>query len=1104
VSAVWFGNGFCSGCLEQCGQLNHRTHPTHRHVIAQWQSVGCRGGAGSTPLASAELYDPATGVWSPAGSLASARYSHTTTLLPNGKVLVAGGFGGSSNLASAELFDPATNTWSTAGSMAAARKNHTATLLPTGKVLIAAGRNSSFLASAELYDPASNGWGAAASLANVRANHTATLLPNGKVLIAAGECGVSCFRASAELYNPATNTWAGASGSLATARYAHTATLLPNGKVLVAGGSISSSSGTTSAEQYDPATQTWTSAGTGYSAKHTATLLANGNVLVAGDSVAGVYDPAVSSWSVAGAMANARVEHTATLLLDGKVLVAGGLNADGYPASAELYNPATSTWSVVGALTTSRYDHTATLLPSGKVLVAGGYNGSQLASAELYDPATSTWSVVGSLANARARHTATLLPNGKVLVTGGYSGGFLASAELYDPATSTWSVVGALSKARYAHTATLLPNGKVLIAGGYSESDLASADLYDPATSNWSTVDPLSNGSFSHTLLPNGKVLFVSEGGFAVLYEPAANSWSAGPSMPSFSGGVIANYYFATLLPNGKVLIQATTWQSPGIRGCFSVVFDPATNTWRTAQGASTCSTFTTNATLLPNGKVLVVGGWTPSGYLARAELFDAGLMSDATREQTLSGITTPLRLGVAPVVTGSGFWPKLEASGGGTNSSATNFPIVQIMRVDNGQTLWLPLDAHVPYTDTSFASTASALAGFPFGHVLVKAFVNGIPSAALLVPYSIQSQSINFANPGSKAFGTVPTLTATATSGLTPTFTSTTEGVCTITSGGLLTFVTTGTCTITASEAGNANYAAATPVSQSFAVSQGNQNIGALSFAPSVLVVGGTSIVSATASSGLVVAFGSSVTPTICSVSGNTVTALLAGTCTITATQGGDANYAAAAPVNQSITVNPPAAPAMSFNPCVLNFVDQHVGSTSTAKTIVLSNTGGSTLTIGSVLASVSVFAVTNSCNGSLAAGGSCNLYVTFTPTAAGTRVGSVTLTSNAPGGQQSVSVSGVGVATGAPICTLRAAPESVRQNGTVILTASCRPAVTSYTWADGICLVSTAPTCTVKPKASTTFSVTGTNSIGFSTASTTVTVKPGDLTPILMLLLD
>ena len=347
-----------------------------------------------------------------------------------------------------------TYTWSDTGSMAMARFDHTATLLPNGQVLVVGGYNNSkgLLASAELYDPATGNWSATGSLANTHAGHTATLLPNGQVLVTGWDC---CSSGAAELYDPATGVWS-VTGEQTQEDKDQTATLLPNGQVLVVGGHYTSIYGSfpLSAELYDPATGSWSATGSPaiLHYHHTATLLPNGRVLVVGGdgengnglASAELYDPATGSWSATGSMITARTEHTATLLPNGQVLVVGGLG--NVPlASAELYDPATGSWSATGSPITAHANHTATLLPNGQVLVVGGWGKTAIqSSAELYDPATGSWSAAESLVGLpRIHHTATLLADGRVLVAGGYyivGNGFsiystsFTDAELYDSA----------------------------------------------------------------------------------------------------------------------------------------------------------------------------------------------------------------------------------------------------------------------------------------------------------------------------------------------------------------------------------------------------------------------------------------------------------------------------------------------------------------------------------------------------------------------------------------------------------------------------------------------------------------------------------------------
>jgi hypothetical protein len=131
----------------------------------------------------------------------TARRWHTATLLPNGQVLVAGGYGSNTTVTNAELYDPASGMWTATASLNTAHYENTATLLPSGKVLIAGGIGGAGYSTdaSEVYDPANGTWTTIGSLKAARSKHTGTLLPNGKVLVTGGY-GSGAALASAEVY----------------------------------------------------------------------------------------------------------------------------------------------------------------------------------------------------------------------------------------------------------------------------------------------------------------------------------------------------------------------------------------------------------------------------------------------------------------------------------------------------------------------------------------------------------------------------------------------------------------------------------------------------------------------------------------------------------------------------------------------------------------------------------------------------------------------------------------------------------------------------------------------------------------------------------------
>jgi len=309
-------------------------------------------------------------------------------------------------------------------------------------------------------------------------------------------------------------------------------------------------------------------------AAHTATALPDGRVLIAGGctldgcelgddgATAELYDPATGFFAGAGSLTTARVGHTATSLPDGRVLIAGGWDRDGVVAGTEVYDPATSTFAPGPTMGSRRGGFTATPLPDGRVLVVGGFDGSRrLATAELYDPRSAAFAPTGDVGTPRSEHAAATLADGRVLVVGGSRGDddVLASAEVYDPATRTFSPTGEMTVVRRKHAAVPLADGRVLVVGGSDARDgagqYASAEVFDPATGAFSATTPMSAARFklpdAVTPLPTGEVLVAGGGDRAEVFDPATEDFR----ITAGDLGADRAFATATLLPDGGVLI---------------------------------------------------------------------------------------------------------------------------------------------------------------------------------------------------------------------------------------------------------------------------------------------------------------------------------------------------------------------------------------------------------------------------------------------------------------------------------------------------------------------------------------------------------------------
>lgn len=339
--------------------------------------------------------NPGAGAFQPTSNApATTRIGHGAAALPDGRVVITGGWGGNPGgyLSSVEVFNPASNAFSTLGS--------TLLLARSAPVLVTLDANRILVCGGEIaYDSASNsgeiiqvGAGTIAAAVGTmrvkRMGHQVTGLTTGpyagKFLITGGMDMPNFYgtvSGTADLFDPSTNTFSSLPQNMELARVNHSATRLSDGRVLIVGG-YDGNSALSSAEIFDPVTGTFT-----YTTGH---------------------------------LADARTYHTATLLVDGRVLIAGGNTYSGSPKSCEIFDPATGTFTAGPGMLEGRLNHTATRLNDGRVLVTGGNSGSYRfhGTAEVFTPGSNGWTYSGQMTRPRERHIAILLPNGKVLVSG--------------------------------------------------------------------------------------------------------------------------------------------------------------------------------------------------------------------------------------------------------------------------------------------------------------------------------------------------------------------------------------------------------------------------------------------------------------------------------------------------------------------------------------------------------------------------------------------------------------------------------------------------------------------------------------------------------------
>lgn len=402
----------------------------------------------------------------------------------------------------------------------------------------------------------------------------------------------------------------------------------------------------------------------------------------------------VVSWqTTSGILGSARSNLTLTQLPDGRALAAGGANASTTLDASEAFDPVNRVWVPTAKMKRSRSHHTATLLPNGNVLVAGGFTAlgnstGTTSHAEIFYPPSGAWVHTAPMLSSRAFHAAVLLPDGNPMFLGGFSNGsYLSSTEVFYSTSHRWYQGSAMPEPRGQFTATVLHDGRIMVVGGLNAANgvLNSTRFFNPTTLAWSAGGALNFARHSHTatLLRDGRVFVVggndgtNEIALGEIYNPATDAWSRVTTLGGNDLSIPRQNHTATLLPDGKVMIVGG-FTALGGAITFNEGFDVDFSSFQMQGQFQQTGKRGDHATiLLPDGNLLTAGGFDGLNYLNDTSLMYHGSFPDSltlagglVRRPRIDAARPAIIAPDTPVtVVGDNFRGVTEASGGGSAS---------------------------------------------------------------------------------------------------------------------------------------------------------------------------------------------------------------------------------------------------------------------------------------------------------------------------------------------------------------------------------------------------------------------------------------------------
>ncbi len=676
---------------------------------------------GNPITASTEIYDPATGQFTPAAPMLTARRQHAAVTLQDGRILVAGGMSPASTYTNtAEIYDPATGQWTATGNLNFARYDTAGLLLADGRVMITDKTNASAY-QADIYDPATGLFTKTGYMLERPNGSGLVLLPDGRVLKMGGFAN-NTYSRNAELWDPVTNQWT-ATGQMNEQRQTIQPVVLADGKVLVAGGRREWSHNTT--EVYDPATGTFTAAANMPTAFEptNASVLPGGDIIFTADYNRQLmrYQAASGTWNMSGPQRSTARESTLSRLPDGNVLIAGGSAQNDATTYAAIWDQACA-----GQLTTVPVRTQTTGGDAGTVsfnlnaapgcrfeaanlpdwLTVAGANPQQMPAG---GTASVTFNTTANLTGA-SRSASFLLGNEPVTVTQVASAN-CPSAPVVSPATTTVSGSGGsgslsvFAAASCPWSVALMPSFVTATGAtsGSGNGSIAYSVVANPdTTASRSGSGQVTSMGYATTftftqdarkLCPTAPVISLSSASFTAAGGSTTGTITAAPTCK-----------WALAVP--VTWVSVTSGASGTGNGSFSLNIAPDTGADRSDYMLASNSDAVGMAKLSQTGSACATWSVTPAStnFPAAGSSGNFTVMAPASCNWSLAGVPSWMSITSATSGTGNGSITYAVGANSGTTRNAT--------ATLSGSGLTLPLSLNQQGTTQPTTCSKSIISG--------------------------------------------------------------------------------------------------------------------------------------------------------------------------------------------------------------------------------------------------------------------------------------------------------------------------------------------------------------------------------------------------------